>query len=309
MNFEEYLGKYEEHLEVLNFSRWTVKGRAFYLKIFFRWLKDMEIRRVTGVKRETMRDYQVHLAEQVTSKGEPWSVSTQVNALVAVKGFFKFLCEEDYLVGDPARSIPYPKRPKRLPRSILTAGEVKKILGVPDIKTALGYRDRAILELLYSTGLRREELNRLQVTDVDWEEGFVRVNQGKGGKDRVVPLGKIACRYLENYVKSVRPMLLKRKRTQELFISLKGGPLSRNVLGEIVKRCVGETGLRKKVSPHTFRHTCATLMLKNRANLRHVQELLGHSSLNTTQVYTAVTVADLKAIHKKCHPREREVEK
>jgi integrase/recombinase XerD len=309
MNFEGYMEKYGEHLEVLNFSPNTVKHRIFYLKKFFAWVREMGVRRVTGVTRETMRDYQTHLAEQVTKEGEPWSVLTQGNGLQAVKGFFRFLCEEDYLLGDPARSLAYPKRPKRLPRSILTAGEMKKILRSPDTKTALGYRDRAILELLYSTGLRKEEVNQLLVSDVDWEDGFVRVNQGKGGKDRVVPLGKIACRYLENYVKSVRPMLVKGKRRQELFISLKGGRLSKNVLWEIVKRCTEDSGLKKKVSPHTFRHTCATLMLKNRANLRHVQELLGHSNLNTTQVYTAVTVADLKAIHRKCHPREREVEK
>jgi len=306
MNYEGYLEKYEEYLEVMNFSPRTVKGRAFYLKKFFAWLREMGIHRVTGVRRETMRDYQTHLAEQVTPKGEPWDVLTQGNALQAVKGFFRFMSEEEYLVGDPARSIPYPKRPKRLPRSILTAGEVRKILKTPDTRTAMGYRDRAILELLYSTGMRREEVNQLQVSDVDWEEGFVRVNQGKGGKDRVVPLGRIACRYLENYVKSVRPMLAQGKGERELFLTLRGGRMSKNVLWEIARRYARSAGLKKKVSPHTFRHTCATLMLKNRANLRHVQELLGHSSLDTTQIYTAVTVADLKAVHRRCHPREKE---
>ncbi len=309
MNFEDLREKYKEYLLVLNFSPSTVKNRALYLEKFFRWLVEMEIRQVTGVTRETMRDYQTHLAEQVTKEGEPWSVLTQNNALQSVKGFFRFLAEEEYLLGDPARSIRYAKKPKRLPRSILSAGEMKTLLKAPDTGTALGYRDRAILELLYSTGLRREEVNQLKVEDVDWEEGFVRVNQGKGGKDRVVPLGKIASRYLENYVKSVRPMLLKDHSKRELFLSMRGGRMSKNVVWAIVKRCTEESGLRKKVSPHTFRHTCATLMLKNKANLRHVQELLGHSSLDTTQVYTAVTVADLKAIHRKCHPREKEVEK
>jgi len=293
-------------LVVLNYSPATVKHRLFYLRRFFAWLAEGGVKGLAGVRVEVIRDYQAHLYEQVTREGEPWGVLTQNNALQAVKGFFGWLLQEDYVASDPTRNVAYARRPKRLPRSILTAGEVKKLLKAPDTKTALGYRDRAILELMYSTGLRRDEVNCLMIEDVDYEEGFVRVNGGKGAKDRVVPLGKIACRWVESYVKAVRPMLSKDHTKRELFVSLRGGKMSKNVLWGVVKRSAEKAGVKKSVSPHTFRHTCATLMMRNKANLRHVQELLGHGSLNTTQVYTAVTAADLKEVHRKCHPREKE---
>ena len=143
---------------------------------------------------------------------------------------------------------------------------------------------------------------------MDCQEGFLRVNSGKGGKDRVVPVGRIACRYLENYILAVRPSLLRDPHNDHLFLSLKGNKLSKNMAWEIVKKHAQRAGIRKVVSPHTFRHTCATLMLRNKANIRHIQEMLGHSSLDSTQVYTSVSITDLKEVHSKCHPRERDRE-
>ena len=143
---------------------------------------------------------------------------------------------------------------------------------------------------------------------MDWEGGFVMVVEGKGGKDRMVPLGKIACRWVENYAKGIRPILARKKpEAPWLFLSVRGGPMARGVLLESVKRAVRLSGLDKRVGPHTFRHTCATHMTMNRASLRHVQELLGHASVETTQVYIAVTATDLKETHRKYHPREREI--
>ena len=188
-----------------------------------------------------------------------------------------------------------------------TAVEAKKMMEAPDTSTALGYRDRCILEVLYSTGIRRGELNALKVTDLDLDGGFLRVNQGKGGKDRVVPLGRMACRFIRSYLEHVRPLYLRKDPAMPwLFLSRKSGRMSTMVARGVVRRYTQEVGIGKKVTPHTFRHTCATLMLKNGANIRHVQEQLGHASLETTKIYTAVTVTDLKEIHKRCHPRERE---
>jgi integrase/recombinase XerD len=253
-----------------------------------------------------VRDYQTHLHEETNDQGEPFTVGTQNNNLKVAKLFFRFLKEEDYLTQDPGRDVPYAKTPKRLPRSILTRKEVSKLLRTPDTHSLMGYRDRAMLEVFYSTGLRNSELSALKVEDVDTVEGFVRVNLGKGGKDRVVPMGRIACRYVENYVKAVRPHLARDLANRWLFLSLRGNQMSRHVIAQTVRRCAKKAKLGKTVTAHTLRHTCATQMMRNKANLRHIQELLGHACLTTTQIYTSVTIADLKEAHQKYHPRERE---
>jgi len=185
---------------------------------------------------------------------------------------------------------------------------VKKVLHAPDTKTVLGYRNGTILEVHYSTGIRKEELNNLLLIDVDYEYGIIRLNQGKGKKDRVVPQGRIACRYLENYITAVRPSLIKDPYNNYLFLSLRGNRLSKNMVWEIVKSYAKKAASKKNISPHTFRHTCATLMLRNRANIRHIQDLLGHTSLDSTQVYASVSIVDLKEVHARCHPRERDKE-
>lgn len=300
--------RYQEHLTILNYAPGTITGHLFSLKRFFAYLQEMGITEISAVTKDVIRDYQTHLYEEINQKGEPNSVSTQNNHLKVVKSFFRFLCEHDYLVGDPARDISYAKTPKRLPRSILTQAEMKKLLHAPDTKTILGYRDRTILELLYSAGIRRGEVTTLMLQDVDYHDGLVRVNSGKGKRDRVVPIGRIACRYLENYIKAVRPSLIRDPYDNHLFLSLRGKRLSKNMLWEIVKRYAKKARIKKTISPHTFRHTCATLMLKNKANIRHIQEMLGHASLDSTQVYASVSIADLKEVHQRCHPRERDRE-
>lgn len=307
-SLETLAEKYRRYLTVSGYASGTVKNDLFYLNRFFTFLQDIGINDIADVARETVRDYQRYLYEEINARGEPNSVASQNNALKAVKGFFRFLRREDYLVSDPACEITYARAPKRLPRSVLTKTEIRKILNAPDTKTVLGYRDRVIFEVLYSTGIRKAEVNSLLVQDVDYQEGFLRVNDGKGKKDRVVPLGKIACRYIENYVKVVRSSLIRDPYEQHLFLSMRGRKLSKNMVWEIVKRYRKKARIQKNVSPHTFRHTCATLMLRNKANIRHIQEMLGHASLNSTQVYAAVSITDLKEVHKRCHPREKDRE-
>ena len=307
-DLEALAERYLASMRVRNLAPGTIKHHRFYLWRFFEFLGENGVEDVGAITREVVRGYQTRLYEHISGRGEPNSVSTQNNGLKVVKAFLRFLGADGLIVGNPSREIAYARQPKRLPRSVLTQAEMKKILQAPNTKSVLGYRDRTILELLYSTGLRKQEVNNLLVADVDYVDGFVRVNAGKGNKDRVVPLGRIACRYLENYIKAVRPSLIRDPYEKHLFLSLLGRGLSRNVIWDIVRRCVTVAKIMKKVSPHTFRHTCATLMLRNKANIRHIQELLGHASLNTTQVYAAVSITDLKEAHAKCHPRERESE-
>lgn len=304
----EWLDKFHDHLKVKNYSPDTLKNYLFYLKHFFIYLRENGITDIASVTKETIRNYQIHLYEKLNRNGSPDTVPSQNVALRAIKSFFRFLTEEDYLVADPARGVSYAKEPKTLPRSILTPSEARKILHAPDTKTVLGYRDRAILEVLYSSGIRRKELSDLMLEDVDATEGFLRINEGKGKKDRIVPLGKIACRYLENYIKAVRPSLIRHPYENHLFLSLSGGQLQRNDISIIARYYAEKAKVKKHVTTHTFRHTCATLMLRNKANIRHIQELLGHSSLNSTQIYTSVSIADLKEVHSKCHPREKDTD-
>lgn len=301
--------KYRDHLITLNFAKKSVASYVFYLNRFFAWLRENGVSDLAAVTRDIVRDYQTHIFEEINAHtGQPNAVTYQNRALQAVKAFFRFLVENDYLVGDPAKSIPYAREPQQLPRSILTQSEAKKLLHAPDTKTVLGYRDRTILEVLYSTGIRKEELNNILLTDVDYHDGIIRINQGKGKKDRVVPIGKIACRYLENYIKAVRPSLIRDPYNNHLFLSLRGNKLSKNMVWQIVKTYTEKAKIKKTISPHTFRHTCATLMLRNQANIRHIQELLGHASLDSTQVYASVSIVDLKEVHARCHPRERDKE-
>ena len=307
-DLESLSKRYLTYMAVRNLAAGTIKQHRFYLRRFFEFLDENGVDDVGAITREVVRGYQTHLYEHINRRGESNCASTQNNGLKVVRAFLRFLVGEGLVVGDPSREVAYARQPKRLPRSVLTQVEMKKILHAPNTKAVLGYRDRTILELLYSTGLRKEEANNLLLTDVDYLDGYVRVNSGKGDKDRVVPLGKIACRYLENYVKAVRPSLIRDPCEDHLFLSLRGRRLSRNVIWEIVRRCATWSKIMKKVSPHTFRHTCATLMLRNKANIRHIQELLGHASLNTTQVYTSVAITDLKEAQAKCHPREKDEE-
>ena len=300
--------KYRENLTVLRFAAGTIKRYLLFIDHFFTYLEGQNISDIAAVNRDILRDYQTHLYETINARGEPNSVFHQNNNIKALKSFFRFLVEDGYLVGDPARDVSYAREPRRLPRSILSQTEAKKVIHVPNTTTVVGYRDRTILEVFYSTGIRRKELINLTLQDVDYHEGFIRINNGKGGKDRVVPIGKIACRYLENYIKAVRPSLIKDPRNNHLFLSFTGTCLSENRVWEIVKIYSKKAKIKKTVSPHTFRHTCATLMLRNKANVRHIQELLGHASLDSTQVYTSVSITDLKEVHRRCHPREKDGE-
>jgi len=300
----DLIEKYRQSLTILNYSQKTIKTYLFHLGEFAAWLPAD----ISSVSKETIRDYQTHLFEGITQKGQPHSVGYQNNGLKAVKSFFRFLAENDYLAADPARSVAYARMPRRLPRSILSPTEIRKLIHAPDTSTVLGYRDRTILEVLYSSGIRREELLNLLLSDVDYTQGFLRINAGKGNKDRVVPIGRIACRYLENYIKSVRPALIRDPYNNHLFLSMRGTGASAAMVDVLIKHYVRKARIKKNVSPHTFRHTCATLMLRNKANVRHIQELLGHASLNSTQIYTHVSITDLKEVHSKCHPREKDEE-
>ncbi len=308
VSLEELAEEYIESLKVRNLSERTVKEQHRKLGKFFLFLYRQGVDRFEQISKSIILDYQTELYHAISQRGRPHSVCSQNSMLSAVKGFARFLKERDFILSDPALDVPYAKVPKTLPRGILTRSEARRIINAPDTSCVLGYRDKTIMEVLYTTGVRKQELNNLTLNDVDYNDGFLRIIQGKGGKDRMVPLGRICCRYLENYIKSVRPELIKDPYNHHLFLTVRGNRLSKNVVWELVKKYAKHAKIKKNVSPHTFRHTCATAMLKNKADIRAIQELLGHESLDTTQVYTRVTINDLKEVHSRCHPREKDKE-
>ena len=180
------------------------------------------------------------------------------------------------------------------------------MLAQTDDSTPTGFRDRTILETLYSTGVRRNELIHLKIDDVDYAGGYLRVNQGKGNKDRVVPMGKIACHYAENWIKGVRAVFLKDRRKHDyLFVTKSGNPIDESTVRDIVVKYSAPLKLKKPVTCHTFRRSCATEMVKRNANLMHVKEILGHEDLESTKVYCRLTITDLKKTHQRYHPREK----
>ena len=306
--FKPYIDELEQYLKIRNFAKRTIDYTCWKIEKFTAYLKQNNIFNIDMITKKIIRSYQIELYQRLNAKGIQNSVGHQNNMLSAVRQFTRFLYERDYIVSDPARDIQYAKIPKTLPRSILTKTEARRIIHAPDIRTALGYRDRVILEVLYTSGIRKQEIIQLILNDVDYHDGILKIENGKGGKDRIVPIGRIACRYLENYIKSVRPELIKDPYNNHLFLSLKGNRLSKNMIWELVKKYAKKAKIKKNVHPHTFRHTCATAMLKNKADLNTIRKILGHASLNTTQIYTHLNITDLKAVHKQCHPREKDKE-
>lgn len=284
----------------------TIKGAKSVLKQVATFLQTIGLEDVTQFDSTAIARYREELAWRPTSKGTPLTTRSQLEQLGHISAFSRFLVKENWLLVNPAAGITRPRKPRRLPRAIMEPKDVELMMAQPDMRTARGYRDRAILEVLYSTALRREEIANLFITDVDCEGGYVFVREGKGAKDRVVPLGRSACDLVRAYIVGVRREWPGADRDRHLFLNRWGKGMTPNAVWHVVSRTAKKAGLEKRVSTHTFRHTCATHMVRNGAPIRQLQEMLGHASLETTQLYARVTINDLHAMHKRFHPRERD---
>lgn len=299
--------QYLEHLKVQNYAPRTIVSVECHIRYFLGYLEqETKTEDLASLAYEDLAAYQNWLYFCESGKGKkaaPLSVSTQLLRISALKGFFHHLFKTGVLFHDPAASLEEPKRRRSLPRGILTGKQVLALLNAPDTETPIGLRDRAILELLYATGIRNEELRNLYLTDVDRELGQVRVT-GKGMKDRVVPMGRIALNWLTLYLEKARPALLAGPDGGLLFPSKNGRKIIGLNLIDLVKKYAKRAGIPGLVTPHALRHTCATHLLQAGADIRVIQVLLGHSSLSTTEIYTHVDITDLKKVHRACHPRE-----
>lgn len=300
--FNLSIAKFQEYMKAQDFSGRTIKDYSIQLNFFIKFLESSQINHLNQITKEVISNYQLSLLTQ----DKPLSLETQYARLVPVKSFFRYLAKTNQVLYDPASDLELPRRKKNLPKDIMTKKEVFRLLNQPNPDTLLGLRDKAILELLYSTGIRNQELRQLTIYDVDTTNCDLRVNQGKGRKDRVIPLGEIAANYVEEYIKYSRPKLLSRQETNTLFLTKHGKAINHSNLIWLIKKYVKCAKIQKHITPHSLRHTCATHLLKNKASLRHIQELLGHASIETTQVYTQLDLTDLKKAHKLYHPRERD---
>ncbi len=276
-------------------SRHTLAAYGADLRGFAAWLAAGPGRTLAEARREDLLAYLAHRAAQGAS------LRSSARLMSSLRRFYQYLVREGIRDSDPSARIEAPRLGRPLPKS-LTETEVEALLAAPDTERCLGLRDRAMLELLYATGLRVSELVALPLTRLNLRQGVVRV-AGKGGKERIVPLGEEAAHWLERWLREGRPALLKARGSEALFVTARGGAMTRQAFWHLIKRYARAAGIGHPLSPHTLRHAFATHLLNHGADLRALQMLLGHSDLSTTQIYTHVARERLKELHAVHHPR------
>ncbi|HKQ81992.1 MAG TPA: site-specific tyrosine recombinase XerC [Steroidobacteraceae bacterium] len=296
------MNRYLEHLKVKGQSEQTLYNVERYLRDFIGWCDGRALTRPQEITKPILESYQRYVFYYRKKSGAALSFASQRGKLTPVKGFFKWLTKNNYLLYNPASELELPRVVRRLPKHVLTVSEVEAVMAQPDLTDPLGLRDRAVLETLYSTGMRRMELVSLQVPDLDRERGTVLICQGKGRKDRLIPIGERALAWIDRYLERVRLHLVVDANDQTLFLTRAGESFNLEWLSSTVARYVERANIGKRGSCHLFRHTMATLMLENGCDIRFIQAMLGHAELSTTQIYTQVAIRVLKQMHAATHP-------
>jgi integrase/recombinase XerD len=294
------VGRYLDHLRAeRGLARNTVDAYRRDLEVYGRYLSEMDIQDPRVVLADDIEGFVGWLRGRTSSHGRPYASSSVARIVVAVRGFHQFLAREGLTDEDASASVGTPRADRALPKA-LSVEQIEQLLAAPAGDEARGLRDRAMLELLYGAGLRITELTSLDVDDVDEVERLVRVH-GKGDKQRLVPYGEVAGRAIERWLVSGRPLLV--GSTPALFVNARGDRLSRQGVWKIVRHHAQRVDLDAEVSPHTLRHSFATHLLDGGADVRAVQELLGHASVTTTQIYTLVSRQALREVYERAHPR------
>jgi len=296
-----YLTAHLDWMAVSGYSKDTIRARKIALKRFIAWCEERALRDPKEITKPILERYQRHLFYYRKGNGRPMTLGSQFGCLAPLKTFFKWLARENHILYNPASELTLPKLPKHLPRLILSIQEVEAILREAEPSNPSGLRDRAMLETLYSTGLRRMELPGLALYDVDLTRRLVMVREGKGRRDRVVPIGERAAAWVDKYLQEARPRLLVGD-AEALFLTDYGEPMTPEYVADRVRRYLHFAGIDKPGATHLLRHACATHMLENGADTRFIQVLLGHASIATTQIYTHVSIDKLKEIHDATHP-------
>ena len=310
MTFNEHIAAFAEYLEAKNHSPRTIEAYRRHTGNFVAYLKRYypRVKRPAEVTREIIDDYQHYLRESKRNDNRPPANTTIRLKQNGIKAFFRFLLERDIILRDPTTVIVAPKEEQRLTRRVPTADEVITILRAIEPRDPKSMRDRAILELLYASGMRTTELCNLKIADVDLKEQTALIVRGKGGKTRLVPIGQYAVHYIELYLKKGRKHLLAGKRADpgNLFLSATGTPFTRETINRAVMGRVNKlVGGEKRITCYSFRHPRATGLIAKGAHIAYVAQLLGHESLETTKRYLKIEIGDLKEMHSRFHPRER----
>jgi len=295
---KEYLLWLREH----NFSEGTVTGREVQLCELIDWCAQRQVFYPAQVSKQMLDRYQRVLFYKRKANGEPLSFGAQCNRLAGIRVWFRWLVRQDHLAGNPATELQMPRRERRLPNATLSEREIEKVLHQPNVTESLGLRDRALLEVLYSTGIRRSEVARLKVIDVDVNEYTLMVRQGKGKKDRLLPLGERAAEWVKKYLYEARVELGCARDNGELFLSAYGLGLDPGAVANVTRKYIEQAGINKPGACHLFRHAMATLMLENGADIRFIQRMLGHEDIATTELYTQVSLKALREVHSRTHP-------
>ena len=299
MNFLESATSLIAYLRLSKYSPATVHLYTDQLKRFGEWLTREGVQDLRQITRAHVDAYQRHV------RSEPIGIECQALRLRVVKRLFGHLTDAGRLVFNPAEHVVEIRRRDRLPRPVLTVKEVLRLLDAPNISLPLGIRDRALLEVLYATGIRVGELERVTVHHVDLSLQTLQVRHAKGGRPRVVPLGKTTTRWLKEYLTQVRPKLGRRRPFERaLFLVVGGNPLLQTQIRYLVQQYRKAAKIKKAVTPHLLRHSCATHLLQAGADIRMIQQVLGHVSLDSTVIYTRVQPLEVKATHRRTHPGE-----
>ena len=304
--FELDVADYLEHRRVRGYSEKSIAAGRSGLTLFLRWLAERGVTDAREVTQAMIERYQRQLYYTRKDNGQPLSLLTQRKRLESVKGLFRHLTRQHKIAHNPTSELEMPRMHRRLPRGILSQDEVETVLAQTHSFGLRGVRDRAILEVLYATGIRRSELAHLALYDIDFAQGTLMVRKGKGNKDRLIPIGERALRWTDRYLREVRPQLVIDRSDTTLFLTDHGQPFIHNRLSDLVKGYLERCGIDKPGVCHLFRHTMATLMLENGADLRYIQVMLGHAKIETTTIYTQVAIRKLKEVYERTHPARME---
>lgn len=294
---------YLHYLTSRNYSPFTIERRGQALRRFLEWTLERGIARADEITLPILEAYQGWLWRYRKPDGKTMSINTQRGELNIMQRYFSWLVRQRVILSNPASELELPRKENLLPPEALTLRQIGSVMSVPDITDALGIRDRAILETFYSTGIRRAELTKLRLEDLNHERATLRVF-GKGNKERIVPVGKKALHWLDRYLEEVRPRLVIRADVRALFLTGLGEAFPAQGLGQHVSALMRRAEVPKG-GAHLLRHTCATHLLEGGADQRFIQQLLGHASADTTALYAQVSITQLQQVHARCHPAER----
>lgn len=301
MTFLDGMTALLSHLRLKQYSPATLDNYGDQLKRFGEWLERQGIVDLRALARQDIRDY------QATVKQAPIGRETQALRLRAVKRLFNHLVDTAVILLDPTEGIQEISRRETLPRPVLTQTEVRKLLDAPNTSLPQGIRDRALMEVLYASGIRVGELEKVTIHHVDLPTQTLQVRHAKGGRPRTVPLGKTATKWLKEYLTQVRPRLAKRRPFERTLFLVRGGnPLVQTQIRHLLQDYRKQAKIKKGVTPHILRHTCATHLLQQGADIRAIQQLLGHICLDSTVIYTRVAPLEVKATHQQYHPGNRQ---